>query len=156
MRPRSLLALAMILGACSNVAGGSGDPANISVFFANDLGPNGAPGTTVITWLTPGTVTEAHKDPIPCSGVYSASCPPTWYGPGFRTDVVQPHEHLCVHFVAPSDSLAAEFNLTAGTAGNAVGYAGSWQMSSAWGFDGSAVQPAGTIDSGDGTVVQGC
>jgi hypothetical protein len=133
------------------------DPHNMSVLYSNqssDHLTNGEPRTAVITWLSPGTVHPGWE--IPGQG-----CPPpggrgcsAFYRPGFRRDIVQPYQRACVHFVAPSGQVAVEFAADlAGGGGMSAPPAWrpnggiAWSSDSSWGFDGSEVKPAGTVDS---------
>ena len=144
--------LAATLVACSK---DSLAPRQVSVLYSNLSNHinTGAPGTAVITWLTPGTVGQHHTDVTP-GGAF------TWYGPGFRTDIVLPNEVTCEHFEAPDDRIAVEYTISYPGGVTGTGWATSsggaitWHSESSWGFAGDRVGPAGS--DGFGGVVQGC
>jgi hypothetical protein len=153
MRLLFVVAFAASLVACSK---DSLAPTQISVFYSN-LSTHintGAPGTMIVTWLTPGTARLEHTDATP-GGAFS------WYGPGFRTDTVLPGQVTCEHFEAPDDQIAVE--LTSSLPGGVTwthwasrsGEGVTWHSESSWGSTGDAAGPAGSSDSFGG-VVQGC
>jgi hypothetical protein len=139
---------------------------------------HGEPGTAVITWLSPGTVHPGQWGlPVPGCLLLTVqhhgrdACP--FYGPGFRTDTVQPYQRTCVHFVAPSAQVAVEFRITRAPelgGGGSIKFvrtlpngAVAWSSDSSWGFDGNRLEPVGTVDSSSDNgkvwvrrVMQGC
>ena len=119
---------------------------------------SGAPGTFIVTWLSPGTISDRHVEIIPCPSV-ADWCPPTWYDPGFRTDTVQPGEQACVHFEGPSVGIAVEYRATFDDAAGSKYALGQpnpmWSNASSWGFNGKDIGPAGSSD-GYGDTLQGC
>jgi hypothetical protein len=148
----SAATLAAILVACSKDPLA---PTRVSVFYANRSThfQTGEPGTAIITWLSPGTVSEQRTETTP-SGAF------TWYGPGFRTDTVLPNQVTCQYFEAPGDQIAVQIRMSL-PGGTGVGYASraggaiTWHSETSWGFTGDRVGPAGGSD-GYGGVVQGC
>ena len=131
-------------------------PKQIFVFYANQSTHinTGAPGTMIVTWLTPGTASVRHTNTTP-GGAF------TWYDPGFRTDTVLPNQVTCEHFVAPDDRIAVEYRISYPGGVTGIGWASrsgeaiAWHSESAWGFTGDHAGPAGSAD-GFGGVVLGC
>ncbi len=152
LKPDVLLLVAALAAmvSCSNVAG---DPHRLSVLYSNRSSPS---GTAVITWLTPATATTVEMVYPPCPS--QVDCSYAWYGPGFRADTVYPNQQTCVHFVAPSAQVAVEARITWQGSREDVpaGHpTATWSSASAWGFDGTAILPAGSSYDG-GKVMQGC
>ena len=149
--------LSMIALSCSH-SPTSGDSRTLSVLYTNDVPMvTDTPGTAIVTWLSPATVYSVQISSLPgCP-----TCRLYWYEPGFRKDTVQPHEHMCVHFVSPDTLVAPEIKDTAGSS-SAITFAGrdsaiNWSRATSWGFDGHFVLPAGSVDSAYGNqLVQGC
>lgn len=139
--------------ACSGDPSDPGDP-QISVFYANVRSHEGneAPGTAIVTWLSPGTVGEVDSTGWPSGGLVVG------YLPGFHSDTVHPGEQSCVRFDAPSDSIAVEMTETFADGTTKIGTAGYpnivWSTATAWGFNGDQILPAG--DGGYYGVSPGC
>jgi len=131
-------------------------PKQISVFYANQSTHinTGAPGTMIVTWLTPGTARVQHTNATP-GGAF------TWYDPGFRTDTVLPNQMTCEHFLAPDDRIAVEFKTSYPGGVTGYGWASrsgepiTWHSESSWGSTGDGAGPAGSSDV-FGEIVQGC
>jgi hypothetical protein len=145
--------LAATLVACSK---DSLAPKQISILYSNQsthIGA-GAPGTMVVTWLTPGTARQQQMMATP-GGVF------TWYSPGFRTDSVLPNQVTCTHFEAPDDQIAVEYRISYPGGVTGIGWASrsgeaiTWHSESSWGSTGDGV---GTVGSAGpfGDTVQGC
>jgi hypothetical protein len=154
----AVASLAATVAVCSRYA--LAPDLQLSVLYANKSSHigTGAPGTAIITWLTPETVTQSQRLVTPCPS--NENCQFTWYRPGFRTDTVRPYESTCVHFSLPSEKVAAEFTETWSDGVSGFSVAGNpditWHTQSAWGFDGNTVMPAGSAaEFGQGTI-QGC
>jgi hypothetical protein len=131
------------------------DPKQVSVLYSN-LSTHintGAPGTAIVTWLSPGTVGEQQHQGAPGGGG-------NWYGPGFRTDTVLPNQVTCEQFEAPDDRIAVEYRISYPGGVTGIGWASgssetiTWHLESSWGFAGDRVGPAGS--DGFGEVLQGC
>ena len=145
--------LAVWLGACSKDPLA---PKQISVFYSNQSThiDGGAPGTMVVTWLTPGTARQQQLIATP-GGVF------TWYSPGFRTDTVLPNQVTCMHFEAPDDRLAVEYRIAYPGGVTGIGWASrsgdaiTWHSESSWGSTGDGVGTAGSAGP-FGEIVQGC
>ena len=159
MRALIMLAILAAVASCSKSPVTSSAP--YSVLYSNQSSNvnSGAPGTFTVTWLSAGTIGDRQTELILCAQK-APDCPPTWYGPGFRTDVVQPGAQMCVHFTGPSDGIAVEWRATfpGGAQGSqfAPGQPDpTWSTSSSWGFNGKGIGPAGASD-GSGGVLQGC
>jgi hypothetical protein len=131
-------------------------PEQISVFYSNQSTHinTGAPGTMVVTWLTPGTARQQQTNATP-NGAF------TWYTPGFRTDTVLPNQVTCVRFEAPDDKIAVEYRITYPGGVTGIGWASrsgvpiTWHLESSWGFTGDGVGVAGSAGP-FGEIVQGC
>lgn len=144
--------LAATLVACSKTPLA---PQQVTAFYTNQSSHfnTKAPGTAIITWLSPGTIRDQHTQTTP-GGAF------TWYGPGFRTDTVRPNQVVCEHFEAPDNQIAVEYTIVY-PGGVGIGYASrsgepiTWRADVSWGFTGDAVGPAGSSDGFSG-IVQGC
>ena len=145
--------LAATLVACSKDALA---PKQISVFYSNQSTHinTGAPGTMIVTWLTPGTARQKQTNATP-GGVFS------WYSPGFRTDTVLPNQVRCEQFVAPDDQLAVEYRISYPGGVIGIGWASrsgdpiTWHSESSWGSTGDGVGLAGSAGP-FGEIIQGC
>ena len=137
--------LAAPLLTCSRFA--AAPTVSFTVLYANDATTiNGAPGTATITWLTPGTATGGQSAVVPCAS--DGGCNFVWFPSGFRTDVVQPFEHKCVHFEAPDSRIAPEVKWSYPDGSGGAHFAGNpdvtWHTETDWSFDGYNIGPAST------------
>jgi hypothetical protein len=118
----------------------SNKSSNVCGYASPDTNCTPEPGTAVITWLSPGTVSQVNPGNTR-DGVLNL------YGPGFRTDKVLPGESTCAHFTAPSDSVVEEMTETfiGATGVQGPGTPITWHSDSTWVFNGETLAPVGVI-----------